>query len=128
MLEAICDLATTVDHDIKYPATFEALQQRERLGSTALDHGVAIPHARIKNLTEPMCALLTVANAIDFGSDDAMPVDIVFGLLVPEKANEEHLQILAKIAQQLSLREYRDALRNAKNSGELFQVAVQGGP
>lgn len=92
---------------------FERLLERERLGSTGLAGGVALPHARMPGLEESRGAFLQLANAVEFDALDGNPVDLVFALLVPEHANEEHLQLLAKLAAMFNEEELRERLRKA---------------
>ena len=77
---------------------FERLLERERLGSTGLAGGVALPHARMPGVTGSHGAFIRLAEPVDFDSLDGQPVDLVFALLVPEEATEEHLQLLAELA------------------------------
>ena len=80
----------------------EFLNAREALGSTALGAGVAIPHGRVKGLKQPIAAFIRLKNPIDFAAPDGEAVSILIFLLVPEKATQEHLEILSSIAQLLS--------------------------
>ena len=89
---------------------FDALFDREKLGSTGLGYGVAIPHGRIKTLKEPVCAFVRAAAPIAFESPDGQPVTLVFAMLVPEHANETHLELLSELAQMFSDSGLRDAL------------------
>src|SRR4051812_28381865 len=89
---------------------FDSLFARERLGSTGLGQGVAIPHGRIKGLREAVGAFVRLATPVAFDAPDGKPVELVFVLLVPEQANEQHLQILSELAQMLSDRELRASL------------------
>ena len=79
----------------------DAFVAREKLGSTALEHGIAIPHCRIKVCNEPMIGLITLSEPIDFEASNGMKVDLICGLIVPEEANQEHLDILASLVQLL---------------------------
>lgn len=92
---------------------FERLLERERLGSTGLAGGVALPHARIPSLARPRAAFLRLASAVDFDALDDQPVDLVFALLVPEDANDEHLQLLASLAAMFNQPEFCARLREA---------------
>lgn len=92
---------------------FERLLERERLGSTGLAGGVALPHARMPGLSESRGAFLRLTEAIDFDALDGQPVDLVFALLVPEEANEEHLQLLASLAAMFNNESLRNQLRQA---------------
>lgn len=90
---------------------FDSLFAREKLGSTGLGQGVAIPHGRIKGLKQAAGALIRLATPIPFDSPDGRPVTLLFVLLVPEQATEEHLQILSELAQRFSDRAFREALQ-----------------
>lgn len=95
---------------------FDSLFAREKLGSTGLGQGVAIPHGRIKGLKQAVGALIRLANPIPFDSPDGRPVTLLFVLLVPEQATEEHLQILSELAQRFSDRAFREALQGAADA------------
>jgi len=84
---------------------------RERLGSTGLGHGVAIPHGRIKGLKNPLAAVLRVQQAIGFDAPDDEPVSLLIVLLVPEAATQRHLEILSEIAEMLSEKDLRERLK-----------------
>jgi PTS system nitrogen regulatory IIA component len=92
---------------------FERLLERERLGSTGLAGGVALPHARMPGLTESRGAFLRLAEAVEFDALDGEAVDLVFALLVPEEANEAHLQLLAQLAGRFNDAQLRERLRGA---------------
>jgi PTS system nitrogen regulatory IIA component len=98
---------------------FERLLERERLGSTGLAGGVALPHARMPGIGESRGAFLQLAEPVEFDALDGSPVDLVFALLVPEDANEEHLQLLAKLAAMFNEQELRDRLRQAEAEGAM---------
>src|SRR3978361_2325030 len=89
---------------------FDSLFEREKLGSTGLGYGVAIPHGRIKTLKEPVCAFVRTAIPIAFDAPDARPVDLVFAMLVPEHATEAHLELLSELAQMFIDATLREAL------------------
>ena len=89
---------------------FDSLFDREKLGSTGLGYGVAIPHGRIKGLKEPVCAFVRTAAAVPFEAPDGLPVRLVFAMLVPEHATEAHLEILSELAQMFSDAGLREAL------------------
>lgn len=124
LLEQVSRIVSDADSRLKQQPLFDALQSREKIGSTALGHGVAIPHARIKGLTKTVCLLLTLENDIDFAADELGVVDIVFALLVPEQATQEHLDLLASISEKLQHRHFREALRQAKSNDQLYDIAV----
>jgi len=95
---------------------FDSLFAREKLGSTGLGQGIAIPHGRIKGLRQAAGALIRLATPIPFDSPDGRPVSLLFVLLVPEQATEEHLQILSELAQRFSERSFRESLLAVTNA------------
>jgi len=124
IIEKISHLVHQAHHAIKYKEILKTLQQRERLGSTAVGHGVAIPHGRVTNLEHPVCVLVTLEKAIEYGSEDAIAVDLVFGLLVPNEGEVEHLEVLAAISKKLQNKDFREKLRQAKTNSDLYQAAI----
>jgi PTS system nitrogen regulatory IIA component len=112
------------NHDgIARSLVYDALFAREKLGSTGLGQGIAIPHGRIKGLKEARGAFLRLAAPVQFDAPDGRPVFLVFVLLVPEAATEHHLQLLSELAQMFSDRAFRDkltALPDADAIRELF--------
>ena len=103
---------------------FDYLDSREQLGSTAIGHGVAIPHGRVPEIQQPIGGLITLKKPIDFGALDNLPVDIFFALLVPIDAAAEHLNLLAEIATKFGQKAFRNKLRQAKTNQELYQTAI----
>jgi PTS system nitrogen regulatory IIA component len=101
---------------------------RERLGSTGLGHGVAIPHGRIKGLKNPMAAVLRLAKPIGFDAPDDEPVDLLIVLLVPEAATQRHLEILSEIAQMLSDTPLREQLRSEPSAAKVHELITQWEP
>jgi len=100
---------------------FDSLFARERLGSTGLGQGVAIPHGRIKGMKEAVGAFFRLAQAVPFDAPDGLPVSLAFILLVPQQATEQHLQILSELAQMLSDREFRALLAGDTTAEALHQ-------
>ncbi|KPF67710.1 PTS sugar transporter subunit IIA [Piscinibacterium candidicorallinum] len=109
-------------------AVFDSLIARERLGSTGLGQGVAIPHGRIKGLKDPLAVFVRVTQAIQFEAPDNKPVGILVFLLVPEHANQHHLEILSELAQMLSDREFRERLSTLPTAEEVHQAFVRWAP
>jgi len=103
---------------------FESLLARERLGGTGVGYGVAIPHGRLKSSDHTVGAFIKLQNGVDFDSADRQPVDLLFALLVPEKSNEEHLQILAALAKLFSDESLRTQLRDADNIEKIHQLIL----
>ena len=109
---------------------FDSLFAREKLGSTGLGQGIAIPHGRIKGLDHALAAFLRPRQPIPFDAPDGKPVGQVFVLLVPEHATEEHLQLLSELAGMFSERSFRDELASAIDSSSLHRLfsSWQGPP
>ncbi|MBY6063920.1 PTS IIA-like nitrogen-regulatory protein PtsN [Pseudidiomarina sediminum] len=105
---------------------FESLLNRERLGSTGIGAGVAIPHGRLGSANKPVAVLMTLAEPIEFDAIDNQPIDIVFALLVPEDHHEQHLQTLAAVAQRLNDKSCTRALRDAQSDQALFELFTGG--
>ncbi len=106
-------------HGLSRALVTDSLFSRERLGSTGLGHGVAIPHGRIKGLKAPMSAVFQLANPIGFDAPDDLPVSLMIFLLVPEAATQKHLEILSEIAEMLSDADLREKLTVTADSAEL---------
>ncbi len=107
---------------------FESLFAREKLGSTALGYGIAIPHGRIKHLKETACAFIRLKTPTDFDAPDNLPVDLVFVLLAPAAATDQHLEILGELAAMFSDSDFRDRLRAAADASELHRLITQWTP
>lgn len=103
----------------------QSLLARERLGSTGLGNGIAIPHCRLKTIDRVIGALITLENPIDFEAVDGAPVDLLFVLLAPQSALQEHLNALAALAAQFNRSEFRQHLRRAETADELYRAAIQ---
>jgi nitrogen PTS system EIIA component len=103
---------------------FRRFLARERLGSTGIGHGIAIPHCRISGSAGAVGALITLTQPIEYDSIDGEPVDILFAMLVPEEAHDEHLKNLAALAGALTRSEFRQRLRAASDHSTLFQAAI----
>jgi nitrogen PTS system EIIA component len=106
-------------HGLSRALVTDSLFSRERLGSTGLGHGVAIPHGRIKGLKAPLAAVLLLANPIGFDAPDELSVDLLIFLLVPEAATQKHLEILSEIAELLSDAGLRARLSASASAAEL---------
>ena len=105
----------------------DALRQREQLGSTAIGHGVAVPHARNAAFRDPRGAFLRLGHPIDFGARDGEPVDLVFAMAVPEGMQQEYLQWLSELAERFADASFRDALRGAADAGALHAALRDSG-
>jgi len=117
---------TIIDGGLKLDlaAVMEVLQQREKLGSTGIGDGVAIPHGKIPELPELVVAFGRSKEGISFDSIDGRPVHIFFLLLAPENSAGQHLKILAKISKMLKVVDFRKKLMDAKSHEDLHQVII----
>ena len=100
----------------------DRLFARERLGSTGLGHGVAIPHGRIKGLKNPLAAVFQLASPIGFDAPDEQPVSLLIFLLVPEASTQKHLEILSEIAEMLADSSVRERLKKSQDASMLFEA------
>ena len=105
---------------------YRALLAREKLGSTAIGEGIAIPHCRINECAEAAGCLVTLQEPIDFGSIDGRDVDVIFVLLVPEDATQAHLNLLAALARSFSNADLRSRVRQTVDPEELRQLLLNG--
>jgi PTS system nitrogen regulatory IIA component len=109
-------------HAIARGMVTDNLFARERLGSTGLGHGVAIPHGRVKGLKNPLAAVVRLSQAIPFDAPDDEPVLLLIFLLVPEAATQRHLEILSEIAEMLSDRELRERLKTEADAEAVHKL------
>jgi nitrogen PTS system EIIA component len=108
-------------------SVIEFLNAREELGSTALGAGVAIPHGRVKGLKQPAAALIRLKDPIEFAAPDGEPVKTLIFLLVPEKATQQHLEILSSIAQLLSDADIRETLSTSTDTTKVCELLQHWG-
>lgn len=112
-------------HGLSRALITDCLFARERLGSTGLGHGVAIPHGRVKGLKSPMAAVFQLAQPIGFDAPDEQPVGLLIFLLVPETATQKHLEILSEIAELLSDSQLRERLKHSGSQTALHDQISQ---
>lgn len=112
-------------HGLSRSLITDSLFARERLGSTGLGHGVAIPHGRIKGLKLPMAAVFKLTQAIGFDAPDEQPVQLLIFLLVPEAATQKHLEILSEIAEMLSDAALRQQMLGSPSAVSLHTLMSQ---
>lgn len=122
VLEQLSALLAGSQSELTQTQVFDSLLSRERLGSTGLGHGVAIPHGRVKNSDKTVVALIKLDQGIDYDAVDNQPVDLLFALLVPEHSTDEHLQLLSQLAEMFSDPELVKQLRAANDSHSLFNT------
>lgn len=122
VLEQLSMLLAGNQSELTSTQVFDSLLSRERLGSTGLGHGVAIPHGRVKDSDKTLIALIKLEQGIDYDAVDSQPVDLLFALLVPEHSTDEHLQLLAQLAEMLSDSALVSRLREAGDSQKLLNT------
>ena len=121
------ELSKLAEKDIKINSRIllEALIKREKLGSTAVGNGIAIPHANCPDIDKPKVFVALLSNSLDFNANDDQPVDIIFLLLAPDNSGSEHLQALALVSRLLRNKELTTKLRGCKNTESAFAVISQ---
>ncbi|MBT3133682.1 PTS IIA-like nitrogen regulatory protein PtsN [Alteromonas sp. ALT199] len=122
ILEIIADIAAKQNENIDQATVLNSLMSRERMGSTGIGNGIALPHGRLAGLEKVIAIVVTSTPAIDFDALDEKPVDIFFALLVPEEQTEGHLQTLATVAGKLSNKETIKAIRRATTSDDILSA------
>ena len=107
---------------------FDALNARERLGSTGLGHGMALPHGRVAGVDRPTAACLTLSEPIAYDAPDRQRVDVLFVLLVPRDCSDEHLRILSGLAEMFNDAALRDTLRDETDPETLIESLAHWAP
>ncbi len=126
ILETVGRLLASGAPGLTQEGVFDRLLERERLGSTALGHGVALPHARMAGVERALGAFIKLEAGVDFDAIDDAPVDLVFGLLVPEEATQEHLDLLGFLARLFSDAELCARLR--RSCAPALVLSTMAGP
>jgi len=126
VLEQFSTMLENAEHKPDSDLIFNGLLQREKIGSTAIGQGVAIPHARIESLQKPTVGVITLAKPIEYDAPDHKPVDIFFALLVPSDAPEKHLELLRQIAKFLSEPDTITKIRHSKTKKALYNTLLMG--
>lgn len=116
------------NHSIARSVVFDSLFAREKLGSTGLGQGIAIPHGRIKGLKDAIGAIVRMKQPIPFDAPDGQNVNLIFVLLVPDRATDLHLQILSELAQMFSDKPFRERLLSAQDAAQLHQLVAEWQP
>ena len=124
VLEELSKLAE-IKLGINSRTLLENLTKREKLGSTAVGNGIAIPHANVTSIDRPFVFVSTLINGLDFNSTDDLPVDIIFLLIAPDNKGSEHLQALALISRLLRNKELTTKLRGCKSAESALAVITQ---
>ncbi|MFO8141256.1 MAG: PTS IIA-like nitrogen regulatory protein PtsN [Marinobacter sp.] len=121
VLETIAEHIHHQDETLSDTEIFSNLISRERLGSTGIGQGIAIPHCRLEGLDRVIGVLMTLAERIDFDAIDNQPVDLVFALIVPKEATSEHLELLSQLAEKFNDNAFCERLRQCEDAGTLYQ-------
>ena len=124
-LEMLGEILANAGPGLSARAVFDRLVARERLGSTGLGEGCALPHARVPGLDCALAAFLRLEKGVDFDSPDREPVDLVIGLLVPEESTDEHLELLAGLARTLSDESVRTSVRSADEPERIREALIR---
>ncbi len=124
LMERLSELLAEGLPDVTAADVLGTLQRRERLGSTGLGRGVALPHGRLAGLDRCTGAFIKLDQAVSYDAIDGMPVDLAFGLLVPEQATESHLNILARLAEAFGNRKTCEQLREQKTGDALHTMLL----
>ena len=124
-LETVSKLISENQSDMDRTCVFNGLHGREKLGSTGIGDGIAIPHCRLAECKGATGFLIKLESPIDFDAIDRKPVDLIFALVVPEDATSEHLQTLAAIAELFSNEDVREQLRATESNEQLYQTICQ---
>lgn len=124
-LEILSETLTYQAQDLNKNKVLDALLAREKLGTTGLGNGIAIPHSRMPDLDNIYVSILKLEEGIEYEASDELPVTFLFSLIVPEDANDEHLQLLASLAELLDNKKLRDSIQECSNASELYQILTQ---
>ncbi|MCF7984631.1 MAG: PTS sugar transporter subunit IIA [Thiohalocapsa sp.] len=122
LLETLAELLAGAQPQLTSEHIFDRLLERERLGSTGLGHGIALPHARVAEVEDALGAFVQLRTGVPFDAIDDRPVDLAFALLVPESADQRHLQLLAGLAEMFNDERLREHLRNGESPADLLQL------
>lgn len=121
-LEILANLIASTGVGLTQIEVFDSLLTRERLGSTGLGHGIALPHGRLKHCNKTLGAFIRLQSGIDYDAIDKQPVDLLFALLVPEEATQEHLEILSKLAEMFSNKEFLEQLKVNTSADNIYKL------
>ena len=127
-LELLAELLASAQPNLTTEEIFACMVRRERLGSTGVGNGMALPHGRLHGLSESVCALLKLAEGVDYDASDEQPVDVLFAMLVPEDAEQRDLDTLAELAEMLTDKQFADQLRQAESADAICSACEQFEP
>ena len=121
-LETLSGLIADTSSNLTGPEVFYSLISRERLGSTGLGNGIALPHGRMKNGLTTIAAFIKLKQGVEYDAVDHQPVDLIFALLVPEHSTDEHLQVLAQLAERFNMPEFPTQLRREESNEAIYNL------
>lgn len=124
-LEKLAGLIASGSSELTQSEVFDSLFSRERLGSTGLGNGIALPHGRLKNGKQTLAAFISLQSGIEYDAIDHKPVDLLFALLVPEESTDEHLEILSMLAELFSDKDFLNQIRTEKSSDIVFGLLTE---
>ncbi|MEJ2177670.1 MAG: PTS sugar transporter subunit IIA [Gammaproteobacteria bacterium] len=122
LFENIAELSSGAQDGISADCVFKTITERERLGSTGLGKGIAVPHGRIENLTRPVISIIRLKQPIEYDTPDDKPVWLAVGLLVPAYANETHLNLLSTLARCFQDSDFIDAVKRCSSPDQVSQL------
>jgi len=122
VLERLSELARITFPEFSEKEIFDSFIQRERLGSTGIGHGIALPHGRLENNDQTIGIFLSLEEGINFDAIDNEPVKLFFALLIPHDSSKEHLEILAQLAAFFRVEANREALANASSNETAYNI------
>ena len=123
-LELLAELIAGADPGLTQAEVFSSLLAREKLGSTGLGKGIALPHGRLKQGDSTLGAFVRLHSAVDYDAIDGAPVDLLFALVVPEESTQEHLDILARLAELFSNRTTLEKIRSAASAQTIHDILI----
>ena len=124
MLEELAELLSRQLPGMDQHTVFSTMNERERLGSTGIGHGIALPHGRLNGIQEPIAAAMKLHQPLNFDAIDDQPITLVVGLLVPAEATDQHLRILSDLAGAFSDSSFRRAVSEASDADTLFNLLI----
>jgi len=124
-LEVLSDTLAYRDSNLSKSKVFDALLAREKLGSTGLGEGIAIPHCRMPEIENINVTMLKLEEGVEYEASDDKPVFFLFCLVVPEDSNDDHLELLASLAELLDNKQLRNSIRKSSNARGLYQILTQ---
>ena len=124
-LEMLSDTLAYRDTNLSKSKVFDALLAREKLGSTSLGEGIAIPHCRMPEIENINVTMLKLEEGVEYEASDDKPVFFLFCLVVPEDSNDDHLELLASLAELLDNKQLRNSIQKSSNARELYQMLTQ---